>query len=185
LTFLANTRIAASMALRQLGALVEDYGDLVNVLRARIEEVGSPLEGIDHVAGLAPAYTSKLVSPRRLKIMGKVSLTLLLETLGLKLAVLVDDRAFQGKYRHRLPRGKFNRWHKPPPVMDVEESARVAERELRVRVDDLGGMDVVKRLPALRDVVVVPIPEKAPDNTTTVTKPRRRARPSEGLAGAI
>jgi hypothetical protein len=151
------------MELRQLGDLVGSYGDLVSTLRARLEEVGAPLEAIDHVAGLAPAYTSKLVSRRRMKIIGKVSLGLLLETLGLKLAVLVDDRAFEGRYRHRLPRGKFNRWHKPPPVLDCNEAKRVAGRELKVSIDDLGGVDVVERLPALRAAVIIPVEEeKAP-----------------------
>ena len=69
------------------------------------------------------------------------------------------------------------------------EAGVAAGRGMKISINELGGVEEVAKVPELRAAVIVPAAkEKTPDtpgNATMVTKPRRRVRPSEGLAGAI
>jgi hypothetical protein len=89
--------------LRQL-AVVGDYLGFHEVLRARAVELGLTREILDHRAGWPSGYAGKLLgdplAPRSPKTgrqsfrgLGPVSLGLMLEVLGLKLAVLEDPEA--------------------------------------------------------------------------------------------
>ena len=49
---------------------------------------------------------------------------------------------------------------------------------MKIRIDDLGGVEEVAKVSALRAAVIVPVAKEK-------KKPQRRVRPSEGLAGAI
>jgi hypothetical protein len=81
-------------------AVVTDYDGLVSALRQRAIDLNTPLEAIDHVAGVPTRYTTKLLG--RTKVLGPMSLGAMLGALALKLAVVPDDDAL-AKLRHRLP----------------------------------------------------------------------------------
>jgi hypothetical protein len=168
------------MTLRQIGSPIESYDALIATIRLRLAEVGAPLENVSALAGLPDRYISKIINPARSKILGRISLDCILAVLGIRLIPVVDDVAF-APLQARLKPARFHRWNLEPPS---PHDAAIA-REMKIRVDDIGGIAEAVKVPGLRDVVIVPMEEKAPDNTTTVTNPRRRVRPSEGLAGAI
>jgi hypothetical protein len=81
-------------------AVVTDYDGLITALRQRAIALNTPLEAIDHVAGLPARYTTKLLG--KTKVLGPMSLGAMLGALALKLAVMPDDDAL-AKLRHRLP----------------------------------------------------------------------------------
>jgi hypothetical protein len=145
------------MAVRQIAQPFDSYDGLVAVVRHRLAEVASTCEAVSDLAGLTTTHVSKLVNPKRSRILGRISLTVLLQVLGLKLVAVVDEEAFV-PIGARLPKAKFNRWKLP---------------SMKISVGELGGLPAIERVPPLREAAVA--------------KPRRRGppRPSEGLAGAI
>jgi hypothetical protein len=143
------------MAVRQIG-LIEDYAGLIRTIRCRLAELQVTCEAASALAGLTDTHVSKLINPARSKILGRISLTVLLQVLGIRLVAVVDEEAF-APIGARLPKAKFNRWK--------------LERAMKISVGDLGGLPVIERVPPLR--------------AAAVSKPRRRVRPSEGLASAI
>jgi hypothetical protein len=152
-------RIAAAMAVRQIG-LIEDYDELVAVLRRRLSEVGSPCEVVGAVGGLADGHLTKIIAPTRLKVLGRISFTTLLRVLGIQLIAVVDD-AVHEPIRRRLKPARFHRW---------PAEAALSGREMAIRAEEIGGMAEVTKVAGLREVVVVPVEEKY---TTTVVKPER------------
>jgi hypothetical protein len=159
------------MALRQIAQPFDTYDQLIGIIRQRLAEVGAPCDAVSALSGLPDRYVSKLVNPRRSKILGKISFGLLLQVLGIRLVALVDDAAY-APLKARLKPARFHRWDLEPPSCDLATG-----REMKLRLDDLGGLQEVAKVMGLRAAVIVPV--------ETVTKPRRRARPLEGLAGAI
>ena len=91
------------------------------------------------------------------------------------------------------PAKAWGRGMEAPPRNGSEpapaEAGVAAGRGMKISINELGGVEEVAKVPELRAAVIVPAAkEKTPDtpgNATMVTKPRRRVRPSEGLAGAI
>jgi hypothetical protein len=133
------------MALRQLGEPIEDYSGLISVIRVRLAELQVTCEAASALAGLTETHISKLVNPKRSRVLGRMSLTVVLRVLGIKLTATVDDAAY-ASLAARLPKAVFNRWGRP--------------RELGVRVDDVGGVAAVKGVPVLLAAVTVPIVER-------------------------
>jgi hypothetical protein len=82
-------------------AICHDYQELIVALRHRREALDLSYSAIDDIAGLPAAYTSKLLAMRPGRSLGKLSLGLILGTLGLKLAVLEDEEALS-KVRGRF-----------------------------------------------------------------------------------
>jgi hypothetical protein len=80
-------------------ALVREYPELVEALRARAEELNVSRETIDSVSGLQSGYSAKLLS--QVKGVGRVSLGPLLGSLGLVI-ILAEDPAALAKVRDRL-----------------------------------------------------------------------------------
>jgi hypothetical protein len=84
-------------------AIVTDYRDLVFALRQRIVELGTHITAVGEVAGLPSGYTAKVLSLGQARpALGRISMGPILETLGLKLALVADEDAL-AKVRHRLP----------------------------------------------------------------------------------
>jgi hypothetical protein len=159
-TGLAHT---GRMALRQIAQPFDDYDGLVAIVRARLSEVGSTCEEVSDLAGLTTTHLSKLVNVKKTKLMGRVSLSCILQVLGLKLVAVVDDRAFVPLQR-RLKPATYPRWNRPSRPEDEAKAAAAAGREMTIQTRDLGA--------------------------AAVAKPRRRREPpgltrGEGLAGAI
>jgi hypothetical protein len=76
---------------RQLATL-RTYDDLVQVIRARRDELNVPHEIIDDVAGLPGGYTSKLLTPRPIKLIGPISWHVF-EALGISLVAIENAAA--------------------------------------------------------------------------------------------
>jgi hypothetical protein len=141
------------MALRQLAAPFDSYDELVGIIRHRIAELGTTCESASALAGLTETHISKLINPKRTRLLARMSLTTVLQVLGLKLVAMAVDDAEYAPLRERLPKATFNRWN----------------RELRVRVDEIGGVAAVRKVPELLAAVTVPIVERP--------KPERAKRP--------
>jgi hypothetical protein len=132
--------------MRQLAAPFDSYDGLIGVIRHRLAELGATCEAASALAGLTETHISKIVCPARVRVLGRMSLSVVLQVLGIRLIAVTDDAAY-APLAKRLPAARFNRW-KP--------------RETRVRVDDVGGVAAVEKLPALYAAVAVPIAEPKP-----------------------
>jgi hypothetical protein len=89
-----------------LGRLISDYGGLLEAFRERAQELEISRAGIDQVAGWADGYASKLLggaAAKRRKIIGPLSLELLLGALGLKLILIEDPEAAARTLARRTP----------------------------------------------------------------------------------
>jgi hypothetical protein len=82
----------ASDSPRQLG-IVRDYDQMLNVIRAHIESLNISRATIDYASGTQSGYAAKVFGPKPLKRMGPTSMPLILEALGLRLAVEIDPEA--------------------------------------------------------------------------------------------
>lgn len=78
------------MTERRLGE-VKDYDGMIAAIRARMTEIGVTNETMDALTGLQSGYVGKLLAPTRIKNLGPQSFGLMLQSLGLKLIVVVDD----------------------------------------------------------------------------------------------
>ena len=74
---------------------VENYDQLVQVLRARIAELGIVFDTVDSIAGLPSRYAAKLLSNEPIKHLGAVSLFPVLAALGLRIRLEPDDQAIE------------------------------------------------------------------------------------------
>ena len=74
-------------------AAVVDYDGLLNLLRARADELELSRETIDHISGLPSGLSSKILSLNHIRRIGLSTLGPLLDTLALKLIVSPDDEA--------------------------------------------------------------------------------------------
>jgi hypothetical protein len=85
-------------------AEIRTYGELVSALRVRIGALSVTTESVDETAGLPARYTAKLLAPtkRPVRQFGKSSLGPLLQCLGVKLLLVLDDQAAFAKIRSRL-----------------------------------------------------------------------------------
>lgn len=87
------------MSERLLGE-IWSYEDLHRVMRARANELQLSRETIDAIAGVQPGYAAKLLSPRPMKKLGSLSMSLIFPALGMKLIAVVDEektRDLQGR----------------------------------------------------------------------------------------
>ena len=87
-------------------AEIRSYADLVAALRARRLELDLSFALLDELAGLAPGYGAKVLSPAESrsnhpKLLGTMSLAAILGALGVKL-VLVEDAAAMERIKPRL-----------------------------------------------------------------------------------
>jgi hypothetical protein len=89
------------MAEQQPFAIVNNYADLVAAIRERVRQLDVTMESIDETAGLASRHTSKLLAPEAPRRFGPVSLGPVLQVLGLKMVLTVDDEQFD-RIKHRL-----------------------------------------------------------------------------------
>ena len=88
-------------ALRPL-AIAKNYAEMQAAFRRYIEEIDTSRATIDHVTGWADGYAGKVLAPDPTRGMGKTTLGLFLESVGLVLIVAQDIDAFDRR-RHRLP----------------------------------------------------------------------------------
>lgn len=75
---------------RELG-VASDMHELQAIMRARAEELNVSRLTLDEATGLPTGYSGKVLAPRPGKRLGRTSLGLYLEVLGLELVVRVRD----------------------------------------------------------------------------------------------
>ena len=79
------------MSYRLIGTAT-DPQTIADCLNKRRQELGLTLSELDDVLGLAPRYASKIFAQNYRKSLGSLSLPVMLEALGVKLALIADDR---------------------------------------------------------------------------------------------
>jgi hypothetical protein len=82
-------------------AVIRDYEDLIEAIRARVAELQITHETVDHVSGIQSGYTSKLLCRPPIKRLDAISLGPMLGALGLML-IAVEDPEQLARVRHRL-----------------------------------------------------------------------------------
>jgi hypothetical protein len=137
--------------MRQLAAPFDTYDGLIGVIRHRLAELQVTCETASALAGLTETHISKIVCAKRSRILGRMSLTVVLQTLGIRLIAVTDDAEY-ASLAARLPKAAFSRWGEP----------RAAERAMKIGVGELGGEEVVKGVPELLAAATVPLPEPKP-----------------------
>jgi hypothetical protein len=96
-------------------AVADDYEVLLAAIRRRKDELGFSFAELDERSGLPDGYVSKLLGPSRIKNLGPLSLGLMLEILGLRLAVVAASA-----YAPRVRRNELQvRKHKSKPLAAV------------------------------------------------------------------
>jgi hypothetical protein len=83
--------------------VVTSRDELVQLVRDRRDELGITHETIDHIAGCAAGYTSKLLAPEPMKNFGPMSLRTVLGALALGIArvEIVEDPEAAARVRGR------------------------------------------------------------------------------------
>jgi hypothetical protein len=94
-------------------AVVRDYEDLVLALRERAEELGVNRLTLDEMTGLPNGYSAKLLSFPPIRVLGRVSLDLMLQALGLTMVLREDKVALQNFNNQRLKRQLGGKHAKP------------------------------------------------------------------------
>jgi hypothetical protein len=103
---------AAAPTPAKLGRAFSDYRTLIEICRARAEELELSRLEIDRLGGLPPGYSGKLLGrdgqgPRQKK-MWPVSLEAMLGVLGLKILFIEDEKATAHTLAQRTPVDRAN-----------------------------------------------------------------------------
>ncbi|HWL06450.1 MAG TPA: hypothetical protein VNQ99_16205 [Xanthobacteraceae bacterium] len=108
--------------------------DIHRVLRDRAEEIGASRMTLDEATGLPSGYSAKLLCNPPIKGLGKLSLGLMLQTLGLRLLVVEDPDATAAvapllppKHASRDTRSKVNQDISLRPDIQAIVARRVRE----------------------------------------------------------
>jgi hypothetical protein len=89
---------------------VTRYSDLHRIMRERAVEIGISREVLDDISGLPDGWSSKVLAPKPIKNMGELSLSEMLPTLGLRLAVMEDKEALARTLAHSKFRPRNAAW---------------------------------------------------------------------------
>ena len=115
---------------------IVSYDDLIATLIARRQELGLSQIELDYVSGLQEGYSGKLESwrhPNSGRKLGKVSMRLLLEALGVVLIVMTKDgNVLPRKHGRRLgPDDREPAWPNPAIVLKRERSNKATMQPTR------------------------------------------------------
>jgi hypothetical protein len=116
---------------RLIGAAVTPQ-EIANLCNARRIELGISQTDLDHAAGWAGGYSSKLFAHDYKKNFGVMSLQVMLEALGLKLAVVADDEALPAITRRIVEERRRN---PQSPNRLMPRGTRQAQRERRAALE--------------------------------------------------
>jgi hypothetical protein len=70
------------------GRIVLDYQEMIAAVRTRIDEVRAPYTAIEEAARIPGGYLGKTIGPAQVKVIGIGALLKVLETIGLRLAIV-------------------------------------------------------------------------------------------------
>jgi hypothetical protein len=88
-------------------AICRDPSELQMALRARADALQLSRETIDEIAGLSPGHSGKLLNHPPSKGFGPVSFFLMVQALGLSIA-LIEDQTMMKRLQHEPRRAAFN-----------------------------------------------------------------------------
>ena len=130
------------MADPRILAQVADYSSFIRAVRDRVTELGITHETLDAISGLQSGYTSKLFADPPIRRMGPVVLFLVLQSLGLSIAITEDELGRQLLQSRLAPRRSKRVMHRAPRI--------VFERDHFRRIGLLGAAAFMKLSPAKR-----------------------------------
>lgn len=81
----------------------QNYTQYLKLVRARVAELGITHETLDAVAGLQSGYASKILCDPPMKNMGPFTMFMVMEALGMQVALLHDGEAYD-RVKSRLVR---------------------------------------------------------------------------------
>lgn len=81
------------MAQFQLVGTATTADEIAQAINVRRRQLGLTMSEMNSITGFASGYVNKVFAPGYNKSLGKISLPVFLETLGLRLCVVADDRA--------------------------------------------------------------------------------------------
>jgi hypothetical protein len=96
---------ACPMRQRKL-ATIHSYDELIGALGSRVAQLRTTLAATSELAGLAERYVAKVVTPKPVRSLGRVSLGPILGALGCCL-ILCEDREQYERIKHRIVRRKM------------------------------------------------------------------------------
>ncbi len=81
------------MAQYQLVGTATNADEIAQIINTRRQQLGLTMAEMNNITGFADRYVSKIFAPNYPKSLGKLSLPIFLETLGLRLCVVADDES--------------------------------------------------------------------------------------------
>jgi hypothetical protein len=98
--------------------VIANYSDVLDVFRARADQLEVSRLEIDHLSGLTTGYASILISRAPRKVFGPVSLGLMLDVFGLRLLVVEDPKLTARTLKRRTRRLTSHAHYGPqfPPI---------------------------------------------------------------------
>jgi hypothetical protein len=87
---------------------------MLDIIRARVDELGITYATLDAVAGLPDGYAGKLLAPRPLRRAGPIALSLILGALGYGVQLFHDEEALAKVRRRFVKRKKSKPVHHQP-----------------------------------------------------------------------
>ncbi len=117
--------------------IIADDDALIAAFRERIDTLQISQQLIDDLAGWAGGYAGKLLGPSRVKRMGLDSLFILLEVVGLGLALVENPAALARMERRYEKRFEVRRW---PGIIKKRFSPEVKQMVMSERMAELGAV---------------------------------------------
>jgi hypothetical protein len=115
--------MTAELGDRRILGAANTYDGLMDLLRKRKNELGITFECLDAASGTQPGYSAKICAPVPIRVLGRLSLGLMLQAMGLTLLVC-EDRAALEKIRNQLEQRKR-------PKRDASNAMPAAPRKKR------------------------------------------------------
>lgn len=157
---------------RQL-AVVREYGELIDALRARAEELNISRETLDAITGLQAGYCSKLLAPVPIRNLGPVSLGPVIQALGLAIRIIEDPEAEARFSAQRAERARESLSVGKHEISTIQ----ITHRKLRI-LARRGGKKRAQKLTPFRRRQIAKMGAKAKHRKMLAAKVaiRRRAR---------
>lgn len=120
---------------------VERYSDIHRIMRERAVAIGISREVLDAISGVREGYSSKLLAPRPMRMLGDMSLAAVLPALGLSLVMIENEQALDKTLNH----SDFKKRDEAAAMHAVAVHYELSRRFLR-RIARLGGQNSRKNL---------------------------------------
>lgn len=158
------------------GTLIRNHEEMVEYFRARKAELQLSDAFIDHIGGLTPGHTNKILGPSRNKRLGGFTIDIFLEVLACSFIPVSDPdklRRMEARYEGR----DETRVHYPEHRVSKQAVERAKPLILRQLASN-GGRKRAERLPAKRRS------EIARKGARATNRKRRQAKRVDGLAAS-